>query len=1090
MAHLAAILITLFPAFLMAQESTGSIAGRVFDSTGAAISGVEVTVVQTDTGRSRKAKSGSDGSYSIPNLPIGPYEVTATHAGFKKAIQKGLLLHVSEHLGHNIAMQVGDVTQEVSVVSSAEAIQTESAEQGSLISGEQVRDLQLNGRSFFTLLELTPGVTSNLADRTDPNSTPDVNINGARSSASNISIDGGNNADVIVGSSSMNTFTSIDTIAEFKIVTTPFSAEYGRGGFSQVNVVTKGGTKNFHGTLFHFLRNDAFDANDYFSHQVLPLKLNNFGYNIGGPVSLFGYNKERRKTFFFFAQEFNRIVTKGEAENITVPGLAERDGDFSGLGAGRDGLFETIDDPVGDPANGGLGFPGGKIPASRIDPNSRKLIALYPAPNFVGPGAINYTSAAASRQNWRSESVRIDHTFNDRLSVYGRYTQDTLTLWNPYGGTALTSVTTGFPGLAVTDGIRPGRNVVINGTHMIRPTFMSQFQFTLGRRLTDFRPASENANRKTLGLTLPELFPENDGDVIPGITLGSGLAAIAPYRVAHKELFNMEFSDNFAKMFPRHTLKFGAYYSYGGNLEQPSNVNTGGTFTFTTNYSRNAIANFLLGLPNAYTEVERPVVSDVRFAAFESYVLDEFRVFDRLNINIGLRYTSYFNPWDINGVATNFIPALYDPSKAPVVVRANGTLQPNTGDRLNGIVLAGQNSPYGKGIANNMHGLFSPRFGFAWATKDRKTSARGGYGLYYTRPLIGSYINNAFNNPPFGRTVTLNLPSYATLGGSEAPAAAPALTTLEVPMKTPTVHQFSFGVERELTKGQFLNVAYVGSRGLRLLRPINLNDPTPGTLTTGTNVNFIRPYPGYGAITERQSSGGSNYHSLQISHRVRFARRLTGGIAYTWSKSIDDGSSDRDAGDVPPNRGNTRAERGVSNFDRSHVFTGNFIYTLPAPIRSAFFRGWQLSGIVRFWTGRPFDVVMSSDVAQIGAVQNQRPDVIASTDGPKTIEQWFNRDAFARPRTGTFGNMGRNTLRFPGVNKWDLAIFKSFTIAEGKRLQFRGEFFNAFNHPNFTTVGTSLNTSAAGVNPLLNSFAVITGTRDARVAQIALKLYF
>ncbi|MGH9720719.1 MAG: hypothetical protein ACRD8O_10945, partial [Bryobacteraceae bacterium] len=851
---------------------------------------------------------------------------------------------------------------------------------------------------------------------------------------------------------------------------------------------TKGGTKNFHLNLFHFLRNDAFDASDYFSHQVLPLKLNNFGYNVGGPVSLPGYNKARTRTFFFFAQEFNRIVTKGEAENITVPGLAERTGDFSGLGAGRDDAFGTSDDPVIDPTTG-IGFPDGKIPASRIDPNSRKLIALYPAPNFAGPGAINYTSAAASRQNWRSESVRIDHIFNDRLSVYGRYTQDTLTLWNPYGGTSLTAVTTGFPGLAVTDGIRPGRNLVVNGTHLIAPTFISQFQFTLGRRITDFRPASENANRRALGLTLPELFPENDGDVIPGITLGSGYAAIAPYRVAHKELFNLEFSDNLAKTFERHMLKFGAYYSFGGNLEQPSNVNTGGTFTFTTNFSRNPIANFLLGLPNSYTEVERPVVSDVRFGAFEGYILDEFRMFKRLNLSMGLRYTSYFNPWDVNGVATNFIPALYDRSKAPVVVRSNGSLTPNTGDLLNGIVLAGKNSPYGKGIANDMHGLFSPRFGFAWAAKDAKTSVRGGYGLYYTRPLIGSYINNAFNNPPFGRTVTLNLPSYASLGGAEAASSAPALTTLGVTMKAPTVHQFSLGVEREVTKGQFLNVAWVGSRGLRLLRPVNLNDAEPGTLTTGTNINFIRPYAGYGAITERRSSGGSVYHSLQIGHRVRFARRLTGGFAYTWSKSIDDGSSDRDAGDVPPNKGDTRAERGVSNFDREHVFTGNFIYTLPGPRRSAIFRGWQLSGIVRFWTGRPFDAVMSSDVAQIGAVQNQRPDVIADTDGPKTVEQWFNRDAFARPRTGTFGNMGRNTLRFPGVNKWDLAIFKSFVIGEGNRLQFRGEFFNAFNHPSFTRVGATLNTTAAGVNPLINSFAVITGTRDARVAQVALKLY-
>src|SRR5215831_13877711 len=362
---------------LLGQETTGSITGLVLDASGSAIAGAEITATQTETGMSRKTRSGADGSYAFPNLPIGPYQITGSHAGFKKSVDQGRQLHVSEHLGFNLTLQAGEVTQEISINAGAEQVETESAEQGGLISGQQVRELQLNGRSFFTLLELVPGVTSNLSDRTDPNSAPDVNINGPRSSASNISIDGGNNADLIVGSSSMNTFTSIETIAEFSVVTTPFSAEYGRGGFSQINVVTKGGTRHFHGTLFHFLRNDFFDATDYFSHQTLPLKLNNFGHSVGGPLMLPGYNRDRRKTFFFFAQEFNRIVTKGEAVNTTMPTLAERNGDFSALGPGADRIFGTADDPVVDPVTG-LGFPGGKIPASRIDPNSRKLIDLYP----------------------------------------------------------------------------------------------------------------------------------------------------------------------------------------------------------------------------------------------------------------------------------------------------------------------------------------------------------------------------------------------------------------------------------------------------------------------------------------------------------------------------------------------------------------------------------------------------------------------------------------------------------------------------------------------------------------------------------------
>ncbi|MBI4908533.1 MAG: carboxypeptidase regulatory-like domain-containing protein [Acidobacteria bacterium] len=1071
-----------------AQETTGSITGRVIDSTGAVIAGVEVVATQSETGTSRSTRSTASGGYSFPNLPIGPYTIAASHPGFKRATEKGLVLHVSEHLGYDITLQVGDVTQEVVVTADSDQVQTQSAEQGGIISGDQVRDLQLNGRSFFTLLELIPGVNSNLSDRTDPNSTPDLSINGARNSASNFSIDGGNNADVIVGSGSMNTFTSIETIAEFNVVTTPFSAEYGRGGFSQINVVTRGGKKTFHGGLFYFLRNDAFDAKDYFSHQTLPLKLNNFGFNVGGPVMLPFYNRNRTRTFFFFAMEWNRIVTKGDAVNTTVPGVAERGGDFSGLGPGRDGIFGTTDDPVVDPLTL-EGFPGGKIPASRIDPNAAKLLTLYPLPNFVGPGAINFTSAAASRQNWRSEMLRIDHNISPTFRLYGRYTQDGLRLWNPYGGTALSSVTTQFPGLAVTDGIRPGRNAVVNGTQMIRPTFLQQFQFTFGRRITDFRSASQNADRKALGVTWPELFPENDGNVIPGITLGSGYASLSPYHVAHKELFTLELSDAFSVIRNRHNIKFGVYYSYGGNLEQPSNVNTGGTFSFTTNFSKNPIANLLLGYPQSYTEVEKPVVSDVRFGALEAYVLDEVKVRPNLTVNYGMRYTSYYNPYDLYGVATNFIPSLYDPAKAPQLVRSSGLLVPGTGDRLNGIVIAGQNSPYGRGIDNDLHGLWAPRFGFAYAPS-KKMSFRGGYGLYYTRPLIGAFINNAFNNPPFSRTVTITQPSYTLLGGTQAASSPPALTTMGLPLKAPTVHQFSFGIQRELRKGQILNIAYVANHGVRLMRPININDAEPGTVTTGTNINFIRPYHGYGSITERQSSGSSIFHSLQVGYTARMGRKLNGSIAYTWGKSIDDGSSDRDAGDVPPNKGNSRAERARSNFDRKHIFTSSIIYQLPAPIPSPFFRGWKLSGILRLWSGRPFDVVMSSDVAQIGAVQNQRPDVIADAKGPRTVEEWFNRSAFARPRTGTFGNMGRNSLTGPGVNKWDLSLFKIFQVAEGKRLEFRGEFFNAFNHPSYSSVGTSLNVTATAVNPLLNSFAVITNTRDARVAQVALKIYF
>jgi hypothetical protein len=349
--------------------------------------------------------------------------------------------------------------------------------------------------------------------------------------------------------------------------------------------------------------------------------------------------------------------------------------------------------------------------------------------------------------------------------------------------------------------------------------------------------------------------------------------------------------------------------------------------------------------------------------------------------------------------------------------------------------------------------------------------------------------------------VTIQRPTLADpTGGLLVPSTAPVnLTTIGLPLLAPTTQQWSFGPEVQIFGRILVGASYVGSRSSHLQRPVNLNDPLPGLAAAQrVNVNFVRPYFGFGSITERQTTGNSYYHSLQVSVNRRMARSLQAGFAYTWSKSIDDGSSERDAGDIAPNSRNFAAERGPSNWDRTHVFTSNFLWTLPKfargrianPLTRGIMNGWSISGITRLWSGTPFDIVMNSDVAGIGAVQNQRPDIIGDTKGPRTVSQWFNRSAFGRPASGTFGNMGRNSLRRPGVNKWDLSAFKEFVVRENVKLQFRGEFFNAFNHPSFVNVNATLTTTATGVNPDAGSFGWITDTRDARVLQFALKLRF
>jgi hypothetical protein len=1069
----------------IAQEAGGTFSGRVVDPTGAGVPGAEVLAVHTGTGVSHKATSGSEGAYALPNLPIGAYDISVTRAGFKRTVRKGIELHVSEHLGVELPLQIGELAQEVSVTANVEQVQTESSAQGGLITGDQVRELQLNGRGFMTLLELVPGVASDNPDRNDPISpTLSMSVNGARTSQIGFGVDGSSNPGVI-GSSAIFSSTSPESIAEFTVLSSTFSAEYGRGGIAQVNVVTKSGTRQLHGSLYEFLRNDAFDANDYFSHQVLPLRLNNFGYTVGGPVILPRYNRDASKTFFFVTQEWNRVSSQLSAKNTTVPSVAQRAGDFSALGT-------AILDPTTNTA-----FPQNQVPASRLNPNAVKLLSLYPLPNFQGPGTINYTSASPSWQRYRQDLTRVDHNFTPSHKVYVRYIQEPSSIFNPYGGIRATAANSVLPGIAAANTVRRPRNLIVNYASVIRPTFLNEFKFYYGHSNYEATNVSETANRATLGVSIPELYPENAGNLIPAISLGSAYAALSPGTNVSSNVFVFEFANNLTKITGRHVIKMGGLYSFRGCRESNSS-RTDGSFSFDTSYTKNPIANLLLGLPYSYTELEKSVWSNVRHSMAEAFIQDDFKVTSQLTLNIGLRYSAFPGAYDHDNNMSNFLPWLYDPARAPRINASNGQLVAGTGDRLNGLILAASTSPYGRRITNSSNAQFGPRFGFAWAPFRRKHMAvRGGYGIYYTEPILGAYMNTSLSNPPYTNQVTIVGGTLADPGaGTTAGTAAPSVIAMDAPLSMPRMQQWSFGVQQEVFKNAVLGVSYVGSHGTQLTRPVNINDPEPGAAAkAGVNVNAVRPYQGYGSITQRQSTGTSIYHSLQVTFNRRMTRHLSAGLAYTYAKSIDIGSTDRDGGDVPPNSRNIRAERGPSDSDRTHVMTANFIWKLPDfTSRGALLKqvanGWQFSGIVRMWSGTPFDVTMSSDVAGIGTTQNQRPNIVAETKGPRTVEEWFNRSAFARPSSYTFGNMGRNSLRGPGVNKWDLSLFKNFTAGEKVRVQFRAELFNAFNHPSFRIPGNALTTTSTGVTPSANNFGVITNTRDARVMQLVLRTTF
>ena len=1056
---------------LIGQEIFGSVSGTVKDPHGSVIAGAVIKAVHADTGAVREAKTDAQGTYNFTGLPVGTYTFSVEHTGFKHASEAGVELHAADLRELNFTLQVGDMRQEVTVLAETSQIQIESPDQGGVLSGDQVREMEVNGRSFTSLLEMVPGVASNLPDRVDPGTSASLQINGQRDSSANVSVDGGNNSDVVVGSSSQNTSTSLEQIAELKIVTNAFAAEYGRSGVGQVNVVTRGGGKQFHGSAYYLVRNGDFNAADYFSHLPLPQQLNNFGYTLMGPVVIPKvYNRDRNKTFFFFNQEFNLLNGRPNAINTTVPTAAMRQADFSALSA------SALVDPTTAKT-----FPGNIIPDSRIDPNGVKLANLYPLPNFVGPGAINYTSAKASHQNYHQEMIRIDQVISPTWKLYGRYSQDNANVNNPYGGTWVTSENSVFPGISATTALRAGKNVVLNMTNVLGNSMLNEASANFSTRLVTQTPTSDNANRAKLGIDIPELFPENQGNLIPTVVLNSNYATINVSPNWLNRLYNVELSDTLTKMAGRHMLKAGVVYSHGGNRQNNPSTETNGYFTFNTGFSKNPVANLLLGLPYSYTETDHSVLSDIRFGYVEAFAQDDFRVANRLTLSYGLRVSYYSNPYDTHNVLTNFLTGTYNPATAQKVnpSTSSGMVIPGSGDPLDGIIVAGQNSLYGRQVTNNNSNLLGPRFGFAWDPLGRrKTAVRGGYGIYYTRPLINTYIDDAFTNPPFTNTVTILSPTMSNPGGGSTNPNVVNLYSLGAPLLAPTVQQWSFGVQQEMYRSMLLTVTYVGSHGTHLMRPINVNDPPAGLAALlKVQVNAARPYQGFGSITERQDTACSTYESLQASFNRRMTRRFMVMASYTFSKSIDNSSSASGYGDIPPNTSDARDERGLSSFNRKHVLTTNFLYGLPNLARGRagrlMFSNWQVSGVMRVFSGNPFDALLTSDVAGIGETQNQRPNLLNNPNwGPHTIAQWFNIYVFSRPTTGTFGNMGRNVIIGPGMNRWDMSLFKNFTLGEGlgRMLQFRADVYNAFNHPSFYPPANSLFNQLDDGQPAIEQF--------------------
>jgi hypothetical protein len=1118
---LATILVPLFcfvfPA--AAQEITGTIVGTVFDPQSRVVPGAAVTLTNTDKGIVvAKVTTNDQGDYVATLLPIGHYSVTVEVAGFKKSTRTGVELNVSDHLTINFTLEAGSISEIIDVKGDVLEVDLQTSEAAGLITGTQVRELALNNRNYVQLAALMPGVTTGFASDqieigvtsfTGLSNQVNVSINGNRPTQNNWTIDGADNVDRGANLTLLDN-PSVDSIAEFKVLRGQYDPENGRSSSGEINVITRSGESTFHGGLYEFFRNDVLNGNNFFNNANgiarPPLRYNNFGGTIGGPLFIPGvYNTDHKKTFFFFSEEVRRIKTFSTFVG-TVPSMAERAG--------------TFPTPVCTAVSGTI-CTAQTTQITTIDPAAaayiKDIFSKLPQPQDLVKDTL--TSVGGNTFNHRQEILRIDHVVNSKLSLFGRFMNEAIPSVEPGGlftGDAL-------PGVSTTSTNSPGRGFTARATMTLSPNLINEPGYAYSYGAVVSNPTGLEATANSPDIVAAVTLPLKSTIVrVPDLTFGgqvtgdiSAVSGFGPYRDYNR---NHNVFDTLTWIKGQHTLKFGGTL----NLYQKSENHAGGnngSFNFTdapvptgTPLFRQEWANFLLGDVSSFTQLSQDFHAEVRQHQFEAFAQDAFRVLPNLTLTYGIRYSYFGQPTDAGGQATSFDTALYNPAKAPAISFATGQITSAAGtfDPLNGVIVGGKNSPFGNAVANQHADLFAPRVGFAWDPfKTGKTSIRAGYGIFYDSPAINSLEQFQFSNPPFVQNITISNTTLDNPG-----AVAPNLNLLppflggpSADWKQPSTQQWSLDVQRELPSGVVLDVGYYGNAGTHLIGIVDINEAQPGAAVaagivapgqavgsglTTQRLNFIRPFQGYDAINLFKTIFTSNYNSLQTSVQKRFRGNSEISMNYTYSHGLTTAQSDFTA---PQNSYNIAADYGPDRFDRRHVFNANFIYELPwlqaqKGWEGHLLGGWEISGIVYAFSGLPLTVTASRDPAGLGlrdgnSFAGGRPNQVGdpNANAPHTVGQWFNTSAFVFVPTGSNlpGNAPRGAVIGPGDQRWDLSLFKNIRITERTTLQFRSEAINVFNHTNFNTVSTSRTSGLYGQ---------VLSARDPRIMQLALKLSF
>jgi hypothetical protein len=1089
-----AILVSLCSQPLVAQSVTGTILGTITDSSGGVIPGATVTLKHEGTGLTRTLTTDTAGEFTAPSLPTGKYTLTAELSGFKTVSMSGIDVGVDQRVRVNAHLEIGAVSESVTITGSSPLVQISSSELGTTVSEEQIKTLPLNGRNFVNLTRTVPGVVRGI---------PGANIDGAgslawRASASfsangqrprdnNYMLDGVDNNETWL--QTVVLFPSVDALDEFKLQTSTYSAEFGRSLGGVVNLQIKSGANVMHGSLFEFLRNDAFDANNFFNNRAGRPKpdfgQHQFGGTSSGPIV-------KDRTFYFFDYQGYR-VTQGQTFLSTVPSARMRAGDFSEIN-------RTIYDPLtGQP------FPGNVIPQSRFDPASKNVLAqLIPEANTAGARSAtgqtinNYLINPNMERQDNQFDVKVDHSLTSNNRAFGRYSfQKTHRLQPatlPHGDAGFT--------FGAGDGNIKAQGFAFNDTQTISSNLLNELRFGWTSIKFFMTPIDYGQNlAKAVG--------------IPGVNLNDVTSAMSQITFNNGGMRNIgsngnqplitnqndfQIFDNVTLVKGRHTMKTGGIYTHRSREILNADLIVG-QFRFNQNQTSSCVgvatsctpaantgfdfASFLLGMSDSqdrrlfdagtYTET-RPEIA--------AYFQDDMRLTDKLTVNAGLRY-DLFVPWvEINDKQSNF-----DPSIGKFVVASPDAV-------INGIKVGRYLQTYGRRD-------FGPRFGFAYdLTGNGRTIVRGGYGIFWNFTPGGTSSSKA-QNPPFLQATTFTTSFGTNLVLSNGlpappgvdPSRAPAGTTrsaFDVNFRDAHAHTFNVNVQRQFGTNYMVEAAYSGSRTTDAALKTDLNQAPPIVGVSDPNVNrpFARVAPALRTVGTLSSTGYMEYNGFLVKFQRRFANRFSFLNSYTLGRAIDL-NSDNDGTVTLTNIFDPEYNRAPAQYDVTQTFSSTWIYELPWAARRAW-GGWQVSGILYLRSGLPVDITQSQSMTSTG-ITNNRPNTICDPVlSDPTIDRWFNTSCFQQvaDTTGTFGATGRNSVRGPGDFNVDMSVIKNTKIGR-LDTEVRLEAFNVLNHPQFAQPNGQLGNAAFGtISAMLASpSCALCGTTERQV-QLAVKVKF